>query len=81
MEFVALGHSGSEHYAGLESFPNPGVTEVELRGLRVGDATVDLRFAGGRVEAQGEVEVKVTPPSTRARTSSPSPGPGSGATA
>jgi 7-cyano-7-deazaguanine reductase len=29
-EFVALGHSGSEHYAGLESFPNPGVVEVEL---------------------------------------------------
>jgi 7-cyano-7-deazaguanine reductase len=30
VEFVALGHAGSEHYAGLESFPNPGVTEVEL---------------------------------------------------
>lgn len=30
MEFVALGHAGSEHYVGLESFPNPGVTEVEL---------------------------------------------------
>ncbi len=29
-EFVALGHAGSEHYAGLESFPNPGVSEVEL---------------------------------------------------
>ena len=29
-EFVALGHSGSEHYAGLETFPNPGVVEVEL---------------------------------------------------
>jgi len=29
-EFVALGHAGSEHYAGLESFPNPGVTRVEL---------------------------------------------------
>ena len=28
--FVALGHAGSEHYAGLESFPNPGVTRVEL---------------------------------------------------
>src|SRR5438105_10548054 len=31
MEFVALGHAGSEHYAGLESFPNPGVTEVEMQ--------------------------------------------------
>jgi 7-cyano-7-deazaguanine reductase len=30
MEFVALGHAGSEHYAGLESFPNPGVIEVEM---------------------------------------------------
>ena len=30
MEFVALGHAGSEHYAGLESFANPGVVEVEL---------------------------------------------------
>jgi 7-cyano-7-deazaguanine reductase len=28
--FVALGHAGSEHYAGLESFPNPGVSHVEL---------------------------------------------------
>lgn len=30
MEFVALGHAGSEHYVGLESFPNPGVQTVEL---------------------------------------------------
>jgi 7-cyano-7-deazaguanine reductase len=30
VEFVALGHAGSDHYAGLESFPNPGVTEVEM---------------------------------------------------
>jgi 7-cyano-7-deazaguanine reductase len=29
-QFVALGHAGSEHYAGLESFPNPGVSQVEL---------------------------------------------------
>ena len=29
-EFVALGHAGSEHYAGLETFPNPGVSHVEL---------------------------------------------------
>jgi 7-cyano-7-deazaguanine reductase len=29
-EFVALGHAGSEHYAGLEAFPNPGVAEVVL---------------------------------------------------
>jgi 7-cyano-7-deazaguanine reductase len=27
---VALGHPGSEHYAGLETFPNPGVAHVEL---------------------------------------------------
>jgi len=29
-EFVALGHAGSEHYAGLETFPNPGVRHVEM---------------------------------------------------
>ena len=29
-EFVALGHAGSDAYAGLETFPNPGVTVVEL---------------------------------------------------
>jgi 7-cyano-7-deazaguanine reductase len=29
-EFVALGHPGSEHFAGLETFPNPGVSQVDL---------------------------------------------------
>jgi 7-cyano-7-deazaguanine reductase len=29
-EFVALGHAGSDHYAGLETFENPGVARVEL---------------------------------------------------
>ena len=29
-EFVALGHAGSEHYAGLETFPNPGVEQVAM---------------------------------------------------
>ena len=29
-DFVALGHAGSEHYAGLETFPNPGVEQVEM---------------------------------------------------
>jgi len=29
-DFVALGHAGSEHYAGLETFANPGVGDVEL---------------------------------------------------
>jgi 7-cyano-7-deazaguanine reductase len=29
-EFVALGHSGTDHYAGLETFPNPGVANVEM---------------------------------------------------
>ena len=28
--FVALGHAGSDHYAGLETFENPGVSRVEL---------------------------------------------------
>jgi 7-cyano-7-deazaguanine reductase len=29
-DFVALGHAGSEHYAGLETFDNPGVSYVEM---------------------------------------------------
>jgi 7-cyano-7-deazaguanine reductase len=29
-EFVALGHAGSDAYAGLEAFANPGVEVVEL---------------------------------------------------
>jgi 7-cyano-7-deazaguanine reductase len=29
-EFVALGHAGSDAYAGLETFPNPGVDRVEM---------------------------------------------------
>ena len=29
-EFVALGHAGSDAYAGLETFPNPGVQVVEM---------------------------------------------------
>ncbi len=29
-EFVALGHPGNERYAGLETFENPGVADVEL---------------------------------------------------
>src|SRR5215831_21372286 len=29
-DFVALGSPGSSAYAGLETFPNPGVAEVEL---------------------------------------------------
>ncbi len=29
-KFVALGHSGSDAYAGLETFPNPGVDRVEM---------------------------------------------------
>ena len=30
-EFVALGQPGSEAFAGLETFPNPGVSRVEMR--------------------------------------------------
>jgi 7-cyano-7-deazaguanine reductase len=29
-EFVALGHAGSDAYAGLETFPNPGVAVVQM---------------------------------------------------
>jgi 7-cyano-7-deazaguanine reductase len=30
VEFVALGQPGNEHYVGLETFANPGVTTVEM---------------------------------------------------
>ncbi len=29
-QFVALGHAGSDAYAGLETFPNPGVAVVRM---------------------------------------------------
>ena len=29
-DFVALGQAGSEAFAGLETFPNPGVSHVEM---------------------------------------------------
>ncbi len=29
-EFVARGHAGFDHYAGLETFPNPGVSRLEM---------------------------------------------------
>ena len=29
-ELVALGHAGSDHYVGLETFESPGVTRVEM---------------------------------------------------
>lgn len=29
-DFVALGHAGSEHYAGIETFPSPGVASVRM---------------------------------------------------
>ena len=29
-DFIALGQPGNDHYAGLESFENPGVAHVEL---------------------------------------------------
>jgi 7-cyano-7-deazaguanine reductase len=31
-DFIALGHPGNDHYAGLETFANPGVADVELAG-------------------------------------------------
>jgi 7-cyano-7-deazaguanine reductase len=29
-DLVALGHAGSEHFVGLETFANPGVSQVEM---------------------------------------------------
>ena len=30
LDFAALGHPGSEHYIGLETFANPGASHVEM---------------------------------------------------
>jgi 7-cyano-7-deazaguanine reductase len=35
-EFAALGDPSSEHYAGLETFPNPGVSHVEMTSDELG---------------------------------------------
>lgn len=45
--FVALGHSGSTHYGGLETFENPGVSRVQL--------TSDELVALGPVNAQPDM--------------------------
>jgi len=48
-DFVALGRPGSEAFAGLETFPNPGVSHVEL--------TSDELTALGPVNAQPDLYV------------------------
>ncbi|MGZ4380461.1 MAG: preQ(1) synthase [Gaiellaceae bacterium] len=57
-EFVALGHAGSEHYAGLETFPNPGVSQVamssdELTALRPITGQADLYTVAIEYRPQG----------------------------
>jgi len=48
-DFVALGQSGSEAFAGIETFPNPGVSHVEM--------TSDELTALGPVNAQPDLYV------------------------
>ena len=48
-EFVALGQPGSEAFAGLETFPNPGVSRVEM--------TSDELTALGPINAQPDLYV------------------------
>ena len=48
-EFVALGKPGSEAFAGIETFPNPGVSHVEM--------TSDELTALGPVNAQPDLYV------------------------
>jgi 7-cyano-7-deazaguanine reductase len=48
-EFVALGQPGSEAFAGVETFPNPGVSHVEM--------TSDELTALGPVNAQPDMYV------------------------
>jgi 7-cyano-7-deazaguanine reductase len=55
-QFTALGHPGSTHYAGLETFENPGVTRVVL--------TSDELVALGPVNEQPDmytVTIEYTP--------------------
>ena len=63
-EFVALAQPGNEHYAGLETFANPGVGQVELasdelrRSVRSLDSRTcsrDDRFPAGRALPRVEV--------------------------
>jgi 7-cyano-7-deazaguanine reductase len=63
-EFVALGHAGSDAYAGLETFPNPGVDRVELVSDELTavcpitgqpdfyTATIDYRPGGACIESK-----------------------------
>jgi len=48
-DFVALGKPGSEAFAGIETFPNPGVSHVEM--------TSDELTALGPVNAQPDLYV------------------------
>jgi 7-cyano-7-deazaguanine reductase len=48
-DFVALGKPGSEGFAGIETFPNPGVSHVEM--------TSDELTALGPVNAQPDLYV------------------------
>jgi 7-cyano-7-deazaguanine reductase len=48
-DFVALGKAGSEAFAGIETFPNPGVSHVEM--------TSDELTALGPVNAQPDLYV------------------------
>ena len=44
-ELEALARSGSEHYAGLETFPNPGVSHVALRSDELSAVCLKLYLA------------------------------------
>ena len=48
-DFIALGQPGSEAFAGIETFPNPGVSHVEM--------TSDELTALGPVNAQPDLYV------------------------
>ena len=75
-EFVALGHAGSDAYAGLETFPNPGVERVELdsdeltamcpitepAGLLTRDDRVPARRALPRVEIAEDLPLALPRP-------------------
>jgi NADPH-dependent 7-cyano-7-deazaguanine reductase QueF len=53
-DFVALGHAGSEHYAGLETFPSPGVSHVRMVSgeLCIESKSLKLYLSGFRNEGR-----------------------------
>ena len=71
-EFVALGHAGSEHYAGIETFPNPGVSHVQMTSDELDGRLPDHRPAR-LLRRRDRILAGARSASSRSRSSSTSP--------